>query len=349
MYGLIRRILFMCEAERAHYTAMRLLVILCRIPGASALLRAMWRPAREEDSCELMGLRFPNRVGLAAGFDKDARWVEELACLGFGHIEVGTVPPEPQPGNDKPRRFRLKKDRALINRMGFNNRGVEQMRRRLQRRKPGGPVIGGNLGKNKWTPNEEAHLDYIRSFHALLDVVDYFAVNVSSPNTPGLRALQDKEPLTRLLNGLQELNRKKPTPKPILLKIAPDLNEAQLDDILEIVASTGISGIIATNTTLSREGLRSDPALAAEAGGLSGAPLTRRSTEIIAYLVQHRTKPFVIIGAGGVDSAETAAQKLAAGADLVQLYTGFIYRGPSLAGNIVRGLRTRYSSDRRKN
>ncbi len=233
--------------------------------------------------------------------------------------------------------------------MGFNNRGVEQMRRRLQRRKPGGPVIGGNLGKNKWTPNEEAHLDYIRSFHALLDVVDYFAVNVSSPNTPGLRALQDKEPLTRLLNGLQELNRKKPTPKPILLKIAPDLNEAQLDDILEIVASTGISGIIATNTTLSREGLRSDPALAAEAGGLSGAPLTRRSTEIIAYLVQHRTKPFVIIGAGGVDSAETAAQKLAAGADLVQLYTGFIYRGPSLAGNIVRGLRTRYSSDRRKN
>lgn len=339
----------MCEAERAHYTAMRLLVMLCRIPGARALLRALWRPAREEDSCELMGLRFPNRVGLAAGFDKDARWVEELACLGFGHIEVGTVTPEPQPGNDKPRLFRLKKDRALINRMGFNNLGVEQMKRRLQRRKPGGPVIGGNLGKNKWTPNEEAHLDYIRSFHALFDVVDYFTVNVSSPNTPGLRALQDKEPLTRLLNGLQELNRTKPTPKPILLKIAPDLNEAQLDDILEIVASTGISGIIATNTTLSRDGLVSDRALTAEAGGLSGAPLTKRSTDVIAYLVQHRNKPFVIIGAGGVDSAETAAEKLLAGADLVQLYTGFIYRGPSLAGNIVRGLRTRYSSDRRKN
>ncbi|MBL7942678.1 MAG: quinone-dependent dihydroorotate dehydrogenase [Flavobacteriales bacterium] len=349
MYSVIRRLLFLLDAEKAHYFAMRMLMWVCHIPGGRALMRACYQPTRSGDQCEVMGITFPNRVGLAAGFDKDARCYNELSCLGFGHIEVGTVTPEPQPGNDKPRLFRLKADRALINRMGFNNGGVARMKERLSKSRQAGLVIGGNLGKNKWTPNEEAHLDYFKGFHSLYEVVDYFVVNVSSPNTPGLRELQDKEPLLKLLNGLQELNRKRPAPKPILLKIAPDLTDAQLDDILDIVGQTGITGIIATNTTLSRAGLQSEPILTAQTGGLSGAPLTNRSTEVIRYLVAHRKKTFVIIGAGGIDSPDTAIEKFEAGADLVQVYTGFIYEGPSLAGRITRAIRSRYSSDKRKN
>ncbi len=308
----------------------------------------MKSPKLERD---LFGLKFPNPVGLAAGFDKDAKLYKELSNFGFGFIEIGTVTPKPQAGNEKPRLFRLKEDAAIVNRMGFNNGGVDEAVERLKSN-PSAPLgdqnsvaersrshrvlIGGNIGKNKITPNEEAVNDYIICFDALFDYVDYFVVNVSSPNTPNLRALQEKEPLTDLLQTLQNQNNVKAKRKPILLKIAPDLTDEQLLDIIEIVATTKIDGVIATNTTISRDGLTSENK--SEMGGLSGKPLNKRATEVIRFLSEKSNKAFPIIGVGGIHSAEDALEKIDAGASLVQLYTGFIYEGPSLVKRINKAI-----------
>jgi dihydroorotate dehydrogenase len=285
-------------------------------------------------------LAFKNPVGLAAGFDKDGKYINAMASLGFGFIEVGTVTPLPQAGNPKPRLFRLPKDEALINRMGFNNGGVEQLVSQLKKSRPAGMIIGGNIGKNKVTPNEEAISDYEKCFEALFPYVDYFVVNVSSPNTPNLRELQDKEPLQALLSRVQELNMEKEAPKPVLLKIAPDLTNGQLDDIIDIVQVTKIAGVIATNTTISRAPLSTDSA-AVEAignGGLSGKPLKERATEVIRYLKEKTNGELKIIGVGGIASAEDAKEKLEAGADLIQVYSGMVYSGPGLIKSIKKGL-----------
>lgn len=286
---------------------------------------------------EVFGLRFPNPVGLAAGFDKDAKLYHELANFGFGFIEIGTVTPKPQGGNPKPRLFRLKQDKGIINRMGFNNEGVVAAAKRLKKNK--GVLIGGNIGKNKTTPNDQAQDDYLICFDALFDVVDYFVVNVSSPNTPNLRDLQEKEPLTKLLNVLQKRNSDKASRKPILLKIAPDLSNSQLDDIIDIVADTQIDGVIATNTTLARAGLKSSTELTEQAGGLSGKPLTKRSTEVISYLHTQSKAAFPIIGVGGIHTPDDVLEKLAAGASLVQLYTGFVYEGPAVVKRMNRAIK----------
>ena len=275
---------------------------------------------------EVFGLTFANPVGLAAGFDKDAELFNELSAFGFGFIEIGTVTPKPQEGNPKKRLFRLREDQAIINRMGFNNVGVDAASMRLRQNK--GVLIGGNIGKNKLTSNEDATLDYEICFDALYDVVDYFVVNVSSPNTPNLRELQEKKPLMELLQALQDKNTARPKQKPILLKIAPDLTDDQLMDIIDIVKTTKIAGVIATNTTISRDGLQSTNKT--ETGGLSGKPLRERSTQVIRFLSQKSNNAFPIIGVGGIHSADDAIEKLEAGASLVQLYTGFIYEGPAL-------------------
>ncbi len=339
MYQLIKPLLFQFDPENVHYFVTRNLQRFNRFPGGSMLSRTLWdfRDARLEK--EVFGLKFKNPVGLAAGFDKNAEVISEMADLGFGFIEVGTVTPLPQPGNIKPRMFRLPADQALINRMGFNNKGMDVVAeniaayRKNARAWQKGLIIGGNIGKNKVTPNEEAVNDYIKCFDRLFDVVDYFVVNVSSPNTPGLRALQEKEPLMHILNTLQQRNLKNEISRPILLKIAPDLTHEQLDDIVEIVLETKIAGLIATNTTIVREGLRSAK-YTDETGGLSGKPLTQSSTAVISYISQRSKGAFPIIGVGGIHSAEDALDKINAGASLVQLYTGFIYEGPGLIGRI---------------
>jgi dihydroorotate dehydrogenase len=337
---LLKPLFFLLPPERAHQLTLFLLKLVLAVPGVGFLFRRQYdvRDARLER--ELFGLTFPNPVGLAAGFDKDGRHYRAMAALGFGFVEVGTVTPRPQAGNPKPRLFRLPQDGALINRMGFNNEGVQALAARLKRRKPDGILIGGNIGKNKSTPNEEAETDYACCFEALFPYVDYFVVNVSSPNTPDLRALQDKAPLTRLLSHLQELNRQKPAPRPLLLKIAPDLSEGQLEDILDIVRSTGIDGIIATNTTISREGLATPPqhVEAIGPGGLSGQPVKKRSTEVIRYLHEKSGGTLTIIGVGGIAGPEDALEKINAGATLVQVYTGLIYEGPGLVRRINRAL-----------
>ncbi|WP_226063500.1 quinone-dependent dihydroorotate dehydrogenase [Kaistella polysaccharea] len=324
--SLIRPILFKFDPEEVHYFTFSLLK---NFP----FLTKNFLPKPLEDKRlerEVFGLKFKNPVGLAAGFDKDAKMFDELSNLGFGFIEIGTLTPKAQDGNPKKRLFRLKEDSAIINRMGFNNGGVDAAVERLKKNK--NVLIGGNIGKNKVTPNEDAVNDYIICFEKLFDHVDYFVVNVSSPNTPNLRELQDKEPLTKLLGTLQELNLTKKKPKPILLKIAPDLTDTQLLDIIDIVKETQIAGVIATNTTLSRENLNSENKK--ETGGLSGKPLTKRSTEVIRFLAEKSGKAFPIIGIGGIHSAEDAIEKLEAGASLIQLYTGFIYEGPELIREI---------------
>lgn len=326
----IRPLLFKFDPEEVHYFTFDFIKQISKIPGVISLLKSKYQVEDPGLEREVFGLKFKNPVGLAAGFDKDAKLYKELSSLGFGFIEVGTVTPKPQAGNEKKRLFRLKEDAAIINRMGFNNEGVEAMVERLRKNKD--VLIGGNIGKNKVTPNEKAVDDYVYSFEALFDYVNYFVVNVSSPNTPNLRELQDKEPLKNLLNTLQEKNNQKPNPKPILLKIAPDLTDAQLLDIIEIVQETKIAGVIATNTTISREGLISENK--EETGGLSGKPLTKRSTEVIRFLHEKSGGSFPIIGVGGIHSAEDAMEKLEAGASLVQLYTGFIYEGPGLIKEI---------------
>ncbi|MFV8224737.1 quinone-dependent dihydroorotate dehydrogenase [Christiangramia aquimixticola] len=324
--SLIRPVLFKFDPEKIHYFTFDFLRKLSKIPGATSFLKNKFQMEDPRLEREVFGLKFKNPVGLAAGFDKDARLYKELSGLGFGFIEVGTVTPKPQAGNEKKRLFRLKEDSAIINRMGFNNLGVEQMVERLKENT--NVLIGGNIGKNKVTPNENAVDDYLYSFEALFDHVNYFVVNVSSPNTPNLRELQDKEPLMHLLNVLQQKNNEKAEPKPILLKIAPDLTDDQLMDIIDIVQETKIAGVIATNTTISREGLKSSNKN--EMGGLSGIPLTKRSTEVIRFLSQKSNRSFPIIGVGGIHTADDAIEKLKAGASLVQLYTGFIYEGPEL-------------------
>jgi dihydroorotate dehydrogenase len=292
---------------------------------------------------EVFGIKFPNVVGLAAGFDKDGRHLHSMSTLGFGFIEVGTVTPLPQPGNEKPRSFRLPKDEALINRMGFNNQGVDVLAARLNHYRASTKhpmIIGGNIGKNKSTPNEKAADDYVICFQKLFDVVDYFVVNVSSPNTPGLRALQEKEPLKELLHRLQGLNLPHENPKPILLKIAPDLSNEQLNDIIEIVHETKIAGVVATNTSVSRNNLKTSQQEIDKvgAGGLSGKPIAQRSTEVIRYLKSKSKDQFAIIGVGGIHSPVDAKQKFEAGADLIQVYTGLIYEGPGLMKNILKSL-----------
>mgnify|MGYP000656235785 FL=1 len=331
---LIRPILFCFDPEKVHYFTFSTIKFLSKIPGFSGLFRALYEVKDSRLETEVFGLKFKNPVGLAAGFDKNAVLYKELSNFGFGFIEIGTLTPKAQDGNPKKRLFRLREDSAIINRMGFNNGGVEEAVLRLK--KNNGVLIGGNIGKNKVTPNEEATSDYEICFEALFDYVDYFVVNVSSPNTPNLRALQDKEPLTELLQTLQNKNLAKPKQKPILLKIAPDLTDEQLLDIIEIVNDTKIAGVIATNTTLSREGLASENKI--ETGGLSGKPLAKRSTEVIRFLAEKSNKSFPIIGVGGIHSAEDAIEKLEAGASLVQLYTGFIYEGPALVKAINKAI-----------
>jgi len=333
---IIRPVLFLFDAERVHHFSFSVIRLIHRLPFAKSIIRACFSVRHPNLEKELFGIRFPNPVGLAAGFDKDAKLFGPLSNFGFGFIEIGTVTPKPQSGNPKKRLFRLQADQAVINRMGFNNEGVEAAVKRLKHNK--NIIIGGNIGKNKTTPNENAVDDYLICFDALFDHVDYFVVNVSSPNTPNLRDLQDKAPLTALLNTLQERNANKPKRKPILLKIAPDLTDDQLLDIVEIVQTTKIDGLIATNTTLSREGLSSDSHLCAEQGGLSGRPLTRRSTEVIRFLHQKSNGKIPIIGVGGIYTPEDAIEKLEAGASLLQLYTGFIYEGPAAVKRINKAL-----------
>lgn len=338
--SVVKPLLFKLDAERAHHLVFNNLKRASGVPGTAALLRNLYHYQHPSLAREVFGLRFPNPVGLAAGLDKNAVLTDELAHLGFGFVEIGTVTPRPQPGNPQPRLFRLPQDGALINRMGFNNDGAEAVAARLRQRKNRQLIIGGNIGKNKDTPNERAADDYVMAFEALVEEVDYFVVNVSSPNTPGLRELQDKKPLISLLQQVQERNLARPQPRPLLLKIAPDLTDAQLDDILEIARETKLSGLVATNTTIGRAGLATPAAqvTAYGAGGLSGQPLRARATEVVAYLHRRSQGALPIIGAGGIHSAQNALEKLAAGASLVQLYTGFVYEGPGLVKQINQAI-----------
>jgi dihydroorotate dehydrogenase len=337
--SIIRPFLFSVDAEKVHYQVFSALKTAARIPGMVNVMKKLFHYESPVLEKELFGIRFKNPVGLAAGFDKDAKLIDELACLGFGFIEIGTLTPKAQPGNEKPRLFRLPKDKALINRMGFNNGGVHAAVERLKK-KTSSVIVGGNIGKNKVTPNENALDDYGYCVDALHPYVDYFVVNVSSPNTPGLRELQEKEPLQKLLLHVKNLVMQKPKPKPVLLKIAPDLTPGQLDDIVEILKVSGIDGVIATNTTISREGLATLQEDVAQIGngGLSGKPLTERSTEVIRYLRKNLGPSFPIIGVGGIMSADDAIEKINAGADLIQIYTGFIYEGPGFAKKINQAL-----------
>lgn len=343
---LLRPFFFLVDPEKIHHFVFGAIKFFMRIPGMKALFRALYAVEDKRLERTVFGLKFSNPVGLAAGLDKDAKLFDELGIIGFGFIEIGTVTPKAQPGNDKPRMFRLRPDSALINRMGFNNQGAEAAAERLKKRKTN-VIIGGNIGKNKTTPNEEAVSDYEKCFETLFGHVDYFVVNVSSPNTPNLRELQDKAPLTALLSRLKMLNAQKKTPKPILLKIAPDLTDTQLDDIIDIVNATKIDGIVATNTTISREGLHTPQQRLAEIGmgGLSGKPLTKRATEVIRYLHTKSGGSFPIIGVGGIHSVEDALEKLEAGATLVQLYTGFIYEGPKLIKRINNSVLSGFNPD----
>ena len=335
--GLLRRILFHLNPESAHHFTTSLFHDLLRIPGMAALVRSIFRVRNKKLEREVFGLKFENPVGLAAGFDKDGTLFRDFRHLGFGFIEVGTVTPLAQGGNPQPRMFRLPEDKALINRMGFNNRGVKHMAKQLKNR-PKAFIIGGNIGKNKVTPNEEAVKDYEICFRELYELVDYFTVNVSSPNTPDLRALQDKEPLKALLAHLLNLNVELGLPKPILLKIAPDLNESQLQDIVDIAQELKLSGIIATNTTIDRSNLESNQNVINQAGGLSGKPVRDRSTEVIRFLHAQLKGEIPIIGVGGIHDEASALEKLKAGASLIQIYTGLIYEGPALVKRINKAI-----------
>lgn len=340
LYKLLKSYLFSLNPENAHYKTFDLITFASKIPLMPHFFKCLYNYQNPKLERHLFGLKFRNPVGLAAGLDKDAIAFNELGNFGFGFIEIGTVTPVPQEGNPKPRLFRLVKDEALINRMGFNNKGVKEAAKRLQIRKDKTLIIGGNIGKNKVTPNEGAVHDYAICFNELYDVVDYFVVNVSSPNTPNLRDLQEKEPLTALLNRLQGMNLTKPKQKPILLKIAPDLTNTQLDDIIEIVNTTKIAGVIATNTTIDRGNLSysTQELETIGMGGLSGKPLANRSTEVIRYLKTKSNNAFPVIGVGGIHTAQDALEKLAAGADLIQLYTGFVYEGPALIKKINKAI-----------
>ncbi len=338
--------MFRIDPEKAHYLTLSLFKTALALPGYGLLHDKNYLINRPELEKTVFGIKFKNPIGLAAGFDKNGAWIPLMAKLGFSHIEVGTVTPRPQSGNEKPRLFRLKDDLALINRMGFNNDGVDVMVRNLSDHKTVNArqkykiIVGGNIGKNKDTANEDAWNDYKICFEKLFDHVDYFVVNVSSPNTPGLRELQEKEPLKKILNTLQEINFKKPIQKPLLLKIAPDLTTEQLKDILEIVKETKLHGIIATNTTTDRSKLktRADVIEKMGAGGVSGRPLYERSNEILWYLRREAGNETALIGVGGIHNYHDVKEKINRGADLVQLYTGMIYEGPAIVKNILQKL-----------
>jgi dihydroorotate dehydrogenase len=332
---LLRPFLFLFDPESVHHFTFKAIKFSGKIPGVSAIRKLLYSVDDKSLEKELFGLKFKNPVGIAAGFDKNAVLINDLESFGFGFIEVGTATPKPQTGNPRPRLFRLKKDKGIINRMGFNNDGVDAIASRLAKKKTN-LIIGGNIGKNTATSNDNAKADYIYNFKALHEYVDYFVVNVSCPNIGDVKKLQDQEFLVDLLSELVELNATYSHPKPILLKIAPDLNNGQLDEVIDIVATSKIDGVIATNTTITREGLQTDPQKVEEIGngGLSGKPLTNRSTEVIRYLAEKSAKAFPIIGVGGIHSADDALEKLEAGADLVQIYTGFIYEGPILVKRI---------------
>ena len=340
MYKQLIRPLFFCiDPEKVHHTVVWFLKLGFNIPGMNWLGKKITNVDDPKLERELFGLRFKNPVGIAAGFDKNAFVYQELGALGFSHIEIGTVTPKGQPGNPKPRLFRLAKDKGLINRMGFNNLGLEMAVKRLRKRDKN-LIIGGNIGKNTATPNDEALADYVTNFEGLFPVVDYFVVNVSCPNISDLHELQDQEALMKILNAIQKINLKKSNPKPVLLKVSPDLNEKQLDEVITLVKETGIQGVVATNTTISRHTLRQDAEMAKQIGngGLSGLPIKARSTAVIRYLAEKSNKAFPIIGVGGIFTAEDALEKLHAGADLVQVYTGFIYEGPMIAKRINKAI-----------
>lgn len=337
---IIKPLLFLISPEKAHQVTLFFLKLILIIPLVGWLFRKFYQVKDIRLERRVFGLRFPNPVGLAAGFDKDGKHFKAMAALGFGFIEIGTVTPVGQEGNPQPRLFRLPQDEALINRMGFNNEGVETLVKRLRKGRLKNLIIGGNIGKNKSTPNEQAVRDYAICFETLFPYVDYFVINVSSPNTPNLRELQEKEPLTQLLTHLQNLNHQKSSPKPVLLKIAPDLTEHQLDDILDIVQATQLDGIIATNTTVSRNGLTTPSSVIGEigAGGLSGKPVREQSTKVIRYLHEKSGGKVAIIGVGGIASPADAIEKIRAGATLVQVYSGLVYEGPGLVKKINKAL-----------
>jgi dihydroorotate dehydrogenase len=346
MYKLLRAVLFLLPPEEAHQFSMFLLQLFSSTRLTRKLLRRFFDPG-VIDPVQIAGINFRNRLGLAAGFDKNAIHLRELSCLGFGHVEIGTVTPQPQRGNEKPRLFRLPQDKALINRMGFNNDGAVTIARRLKhwreegQRKADGPrpmIIGGNIGKNKVTSNEEAWRDYEFCFEKLHPWVDYFVVNVSSPNTPGLRALQDKQALAKILTHLQSINHQKTIAKPIFLKIAPDLTQEQVDDVIDLAVSIGLEGLVVSNTTIERKGLITEENKISRmgAGGLSGAPLKERNTALLKYIHLKTNGKIPLIASGGIFNAIDAQEKLEAGASLVQVWTGFIYEGPAIAKNICQ-------------
>ena len=339
-HQVLRPLLFQFDPEEVHHFSMTGLRFATATPIVREIMGALWQENAPRLERKLWGLRFKNPIGLAAGFDKDALLADRWRYLGFGFVEVGTVTPKPQTGNPRKRLFRLPTDQAVINRMGFNNQGVEAMAYRLQRAQRGSVVLGANIGKNKTTPNEQAVDDYLVCFERLFDLVDYFVVNVSSPNTPGLRSLQEREPLTRLLATLQDRNQGRPQPKPLLLKIAPDLNQAQLDDIIAVAQDTQLSGLIATNTTISRAGLQT-PAAQVEAmgaGGLSGKPVTQAAEDVLRYLHQQTQGQLPLIGVGGIMNGQDAQRRLDAGASLLQVYTGFVYQGPGFVKQLLQEL-----------
>lgn len=341
MYKIIRKILFLFPTESVHYFSMNVLKMLCSVRVFRDAISRMFTPASLPTI--LLGMPFRNVVGLAAGFDKNAKYLRELEALGFGFVEIGTVTPLPQEGNPKPRLFRLPEDGALINRMGFNNDGVQVVSERLKlwrEKKSGKILVGGNIGKNKVTPNEEAWKDYEICFRALFNWVDYFIVNVSSPNTPGLRALQEKDSLKKILSHLQTINSLEKSGRPILLKIAPDLTPEQLNDVADIANELSLDGLVVANTTISRENLLTNSSHVTEigAGGLSGRPLLEASTQVLEYLYKKLNRSIPIIASGGIFTAADARQKLNAGASLVQVWTGFIYEGPAIVNNIVNEL-----------
>ena len=350
MYKLLRSVLFLFNPEWVHYFSMNGLKLLCKIPGLKMLITKCYTPSNYACIQSKIGnLKLKNPVGLGAGFDKNAKYLNELEALGFGFVEIGTVTPKPQAGNDKPRLFRLPKDKALINRMGFNNDGVEAVAERLKawhlKKSAIGNlkskiIIGGNVGKNKATANADAWRDYEICFTALHDYVDYFVVNVSSPNTPGLRELQEKDALKKILSNLQQLNANHLNPKPIFLKIAPDLTNEQLDDVIDLAIEIKLDGLVASNTTITREKLQTsvEKIRAIGAGGLSGLPVQQRSTEVVKYIYQKTNGQIPIIASGGIFTAADAKEKMEAGASLVQVWTGFIYVGPAIVKNICKGI-----------
>lgn len=338
MYRLLRSVLFLLSAEKAHHITTLVAVILSKVPIVNSIITSFYRLEDKNLEREIWGLKFKNPVGLAAGFDKDGMYIEAMKMLGFGFIEVGTVTPLPQDGNPLPRLFRLVADQAIINRMGFNNKGVDFLVNRLKKLQKGDLIIGGNIGKNKNTTNEEAFKDYLICFEKLYPYVDYFVINISSPNTPGLRSLQEKEPLRKILSILITRRHQEAIKRPILLKIAPDLSDEALQDVIEIVEEQGIEGIIATNTTIERSPLSTDLATIQHigSGGLSGKPLFSQSTSILSKVTRQTSLP--IIGVGGIDSGLTAHEKMLAGAQLIQIYTGLIFQGPTLVKKIKRHL-----------